>query len=75
MGLAWLTVGLVRPWGERLFGWRIPRLLPVIAGACGGLAVMVWCYLPVLLWGPLVLATVWSYWRARVAVAGKDGHR
>ena len=29
------------------------------------LAVMLWCYLPILLWGPLTLATVWGYWRCR----------
>lgn len=93
IGFAWLTVGLVRPWGEKLYRWRVPRLLPVGLGVAGGLAVtwifnismvsaiaqgqrpdaglmhgwplvvMVWCYLPILLWGPLVLATTWGYWR------------
>lgn len=91
----YLTVGLVRPWGERLLGWSVPRWLPVVLGTAGGLAViwlfnismvagmvhgkrpdaghvegwplfvMIWCYLPILLWGPLVLASVWGYWRAR----------
>ena len=30
------------------------------------LAVMLWCYLPILLWGPLTLVTVWGYWQCRV---------
>lgn len=33
------AVGLVRPWGERLGGRRIPPVVPVVVGALGGLAV------------------------------------
>lgn len=92
-----LAVGLVRPWGTRLFGWRIPPALPLVLGNLGGLAVtwlfnismvsalahgkrpdaghvqgwplvvMVWCYLPILLWGPLVIASAWGYWSFRRA--------
>lgn len=97
LGFGFLSVGLVRPWGERLFGWRIPRVLPTLAGLLGGLvvtwlfnvamvsavvfghrpdggtisgwplAVMVWCYLPLLLWGPLVVMSACGYWWARRA--------
>lgn len=97
-GLAFLTLGLVRPWGEV---W--PRFLPVIGGrrvpprvaiglaTTGGVAATVlwtystvlfatgrlvhisggWvllmtaCYAPLLLWGPLVLAVTWHYYRRR----------
>ena len=95
LACGFLAVGLVRPWGERVLGRRVPVALPVILGSLGGLAViwlfnismvwalvhgrrpdaghtsgaplfvMVWCYLPILLWGPLVLASVWGYARAR----------
>ncbi|GAB3624062.1 hypothetical protein GCM10027418_21460 [Mariniluteicoccus endophyticus] len=34
-----LAVGLVRPWGERLAGVRIPRWFPVLAGGLGAAAV------------------------------------
>ena len=97
LGFGFLSIGLVRPWGERLFGWRIPRVLPTLAGLLGGLvatwlfnvamvsavvfghrpdggtisgwplAVMVWCYLPLLLWGPLVVMSACGYWWARRA--------
>lgn len=86
-----LTVGLVRPWGERLLGVRVPRWFPVVVGTLGGLALvwlftwslpwalahgsrpdentmsggplalMVACYAPVLLWGPLELVAVAGY--------------
>lgn len=29
------------------------------------LVVMVWCYLPILLWGPLVIASSWGHWLCR----------
>lgn len=34
-----LTVGLVRPWGETLFGRRVPVLPVVVVAALGGLLV------------------------------------
>lgn len=97
LGCGFLVVGLVKPWGERLAGRRIPTLVPVVLGGIGGLAVtwifniwlvaaiahgqrpdagllagwplvvMVWCYLCVLLWGPLTLASVFGYYHARKA--------
>lgn len=90
-----LSIGLIRPWGERLGSWRIPVALPVVLACLGGLAliwifdismvsaishgkrpdaghmsgwplvIMVWCYLPILLWGPLVIASAWGYARCR----------
>lgn len=90
-----LAVGLVRPWGERLLGRRVP-LTPVLivafvgalavvwlfdismasallagqrpdAGLVSGmpLAVMVACYVPVFLWGPLELIATVGYWLRR----------
>lgn len=38
----WMAVGLVRPWGERFAGRRVPVWPVVAAGVLGGLAV---CYL------------------------------
>lgn len=97
VGFGYLTVGLVKPWGERLAGWTIPRWLPTMLGVLGGLAVtwifnismvsaiahgrrpdaghmsgmplvvMVWCYLPILLWGPLVIVCSLAYWHYRGA--------
>lgn len=97
LATGYLAVGLVRPWGERLRGWRVPPAVPLVLGTLGGLAVtwifpitmvasiahgkrpdaglvsgwplvvMVWCYLPLLLWGPLVVASSWGYWRCRRA--------
>ncbi len=29
------------------------------------LVIMVWCYLPILLWGPLVIASSWGHWYHR----------
>lgn len=95
LGFGFLTVGLVRPWGERIRSWRIPRIIPTLLGLLGGLAatwifniamvsaiafglrpdggtlsgwplvIMVWCYLPLLLWGPLAMLSACGYWRAR----------
>ena len=42
-----------RPDGGTISGWP--------------LAVMVWCYLPLLLWGPLVVMSACGYWWARRA--------
>lgn len=36
----YLTLGLIRPWGERLFGRRVPVALAVIPGLLGGIAVV-----------------------------------
>ncbi|WP_410618220.1 hypothetical protein [Amycolatopsis sp. cmx-8-4] len=97
--LALLTLGLVRPWGE-----RVPRWVPLLGGrrvvpwaaigpaAAGAVALaVIWgfafrdfpdfglvafshpaghvllvaCYLPVLLWAPLLAAVTWSYYRRR----------
>ena len=38
LGFGFLTVGLVHPWGERIRGWRIPRIIPTLLGLLGGLA-------------------------------------
>ena len=38
LGFGFLTAGLVRPWGERIRGWRIPRIIPTLLGLLGGLA-------------------------------------
>jgi len=84
-----LTVGLIRPWGEQIFGRRVPLMPVLLVATLGGfavvwlfnvsmvgglvagqrpdaglvsgapLAVLVACYAPILLWGPLeLLATV-----------------
>lgn len=93
-----LTLGLVRPWGERVpaavpfvGGRRLPALAVTALAVSGALTVigicvlsavnwesvsgfrgriltpggllMIACYAPVLLWGPLLLAVTWSYWR------------
>lgn len=95
VSFGFLTVGLVRPWGERIRGWTIPRIIPTLLGILGGLAVtwifniamvsaiafgrrpdggtmsgwplvvMVWCYLPLLLWGPLAVLSACGYWWVR----------
>ena len=102
VGAAALTLGLVRPWGERvpasvpvLGGRRLPALAVTAVAAAGALVVtaicvlsavnwpavsgfagrtsspggvfMIACYLPALLWGPLLLAVTWAYWRRRSA--------
>lgn len=49
-----LAVGLIRPWGERLAGWRVPPALGLVLGVCGGLMVTYlfdWRMLPRLLAG------------------------
>ena len=95
VGFGFLTVGLVRPWGERILGRTIPRIIPTLLGILGGLAatwifniamvsaiafglrpdggtvsgwplvIMVWCYLPLLLWGPLAVLSACGYWWVR----------
>lgn len=96
-GLAFLTMGLVRPWGEVVPQWvpllrgrSIPMWMVVAVATVGGVAatalftvlgpiawpgnftgVDVWsvlqtaCYLPLVAWGPLVLAVTWAYARRR----------
>ncbi|TDQ55415.1 hypothetical protein [Actinorugispora endophytica] len=98
-GLAFLTLGLVRPWGETVPRWvpllagrRIPPLavtVPALSGAaaltclwgygCYAMAVLppigtpvqhavlVACYAPLLLWGPLLVAVTAHYHRRRRA--------
>jgi hypothetical protein len=86
-----LTVGLIRPWGERFFGRRVPLVPVLVVATLGGLtvvwlfdismvgavmsgqrpdaglvsgvplAVMVACYAPILLWGPLELLATAGY--------------
>ncbi len=90
-----LTVGLIRPWGEELFGRRVPLMPVLLVAALGGLAVvwlfnvsmvsalvdgqrpdvglvsgtplaiLVACYAPILLWGPLELLATVGYWLRR----------
>lgn len=96
-GLALLTIGLVRPWGETVPRWvpflggrRIPIWAVVVPAALGAIAVtalslrMFWggtpadvggseaphgaaawimnaCYVPMLLWGPLLAAVAVAY--------------
>ncbi|MFD9905739.1 hypothetical protein [Streptomyces sp. NPDC059063] len=100
-GLALLTIGLVRPWGERVPSWipilrgrRIPVGAAVVPATLGALAVtavtlpMFWgglpasvggseapqgvaawimnaCYVPLLLWGPLLVVVTVAYARRR----------
>lgn len=98
-GLAFLTLGLVRPWGETvprrvpvLRGKTIPAWLVVTIATFGGLSATLmftvlgpfawpgnfthvdgWvviqtaCYVPLVAWGPLVLAVTWAYARRRRA--------
>lgn len=95
LGLATLTLGLVRPWGEVAPHWmpvvggrRVPPLAAIIPAATGALAltvmwvsvfthvedifavyglegtartVVIACYAPLLLWGPLLAAVTVSY--------------
>ena len=96
--LAFLTIGLVRPWAEVVPRWvpalggrTIPAWLVVAVASTGGVAAtalftamsVAWpgnftgvdgwavfqtiCYAPLVLWGPLVLAATWAYWRRRRA--------
>lgn len=96
-GLALMTLGLVRPWGEKVPGWipllggrRVRTWVAVVPALLGALAVtalttqMFWggwpadeggseapqgmaalimnaCYVPMLLWGPLVAVVAVSY--------------
>ncbi|GHG04451.1 MULTISPECIES: hypothetical protein [Amycolatopsis] len=98
-GLALLTLGLVRPWGERVSRWvpvlggrRVAPYAAIKPAAAGALALaaiwaytfptflrstgvtftapgwhalLVACYVPVLLWAPLLGAVTWAYWRRR----------
>ncbi|HYH29860.1 MAG TPA: hypothetical protein VD903_05700 [Pseudonocardia sp.] len=98
-GVALLTLGLVRPWGERVPSWvpllggrRVPPLAAVVPAAAGAVAVqviwtyafrgfpelgsfrfahdgwrvlMIACYAPLLLWGPLLAAVTVAYYRRR----------
>ena len=106
LSAGWLTVGLVRPWGEQLWGRRVALWPVVVVATLGGLAVvwlfdvslltallsgdrpdqglvdgfalavMIVCYLPIFLWGPLELAATYGYWRRRsVVVGGRAGLR
>jgi len=106
-GLAYLTLGLVRPWGERVPTW-IPWLgaravrpwAAIVPATLGGLALIaMWtpmivlpffgdrspspdeahgwwamlmaaCYLPLIAWGPLLLAVTYAYYRRRVIRSG-----
>ena len=97
--VALLTLGLVRPWGERVPGWvpllagrRVPPAAAIVPAAAGALALLlIWgsafhnylvldpftfahagwevllvaCYLPLLLWAPLLAAVTYAYYRRR----------
>ncbi|MBV1777691.1 hypothetical protein KRR55_01045 [Paeniglutamicibacter sp. ABSL32-1] len=95
-----LTIGLVRPWGERFLGRRVLLAPVLVVAMLGGLAVtwlftiwmttqvlagrrpdnglvsgiplaiMVACYAPMLLWGPLELVATSGYWKRRAAFRG-----
>lgn len=98
-GLALLTLGLVRPWGERVPGWlpllggrRVTPFAAIVPAGLGALALaVIWayafrafpdigtiefagagwhvllvaCYLPLLLWAPLLAAVTWAYFLRR----------
>lgn len=98
-GLALLTLGLVRPWGERVPKWlpliggrRVAPFAAIVPAALGSVALaLIWayafrafpdigslefagpgwhvlvvvCYLPLLLWAPLLAAVTWAYWLRR----------
>ncbi len=97
--LALLTLGLVRPWGERVPRWipllggrRVHPMAAVVPAAAGAVAlqaiwayafrgfpdvagfdfaggfwqlVLVVCYMPLLLWAPLLAVVTWAYYRRR----------
>jgi hypothetical protein len=97
--LALLTLGLVRPWGERVPAWipliggrRVPPMAAIVPALLGALMLMaIWgyafrdmlalpelefthegwhvllvaAYLPLLLWGPLLAAVTFAYWKRR----------
>jgi hypothetical protein len=98
-GAALLTLGLVKPWGERVPEWiphiggrAIPARPVVAVAATGALALqLIWtfalrhpdlpgleftsggwralcvaCYLPALLWAPLLAAVTYAYYRRRL---------
>ncbi len=95
LAAGFLTVGLIRPWGEQLFGRRVPLMPVLLVATLGGLAVvwlfdvlmvsalvagqrpdaglvsgaalvvLVACYAPILLWGPLELLATVGYWLRR----------
>lgn len=97
-----LTIGLIRPWGERLLGRRVLLAPVLVVATLGGLAVtwlftitmttqvlaghrpdnalvsgipltiMVACYVPILVWGPLELVATAGYWMRRAAYRGAD---
>jgi hypothetical protein len=98
-GLALLTLGLVRPWGERVPRWlpllggrRVAPFAAIVPAALGSVALaLIWgyafrafpdieglrfagpawhvlvvaCYLPLLLWAPLLAAVTWAYYLRR----------
>ncbi|MFI5588745.1 hypothetical protein ACIA5G_27080 [Amycolatopsis sp. NPDC051758] len=98
-GLALLTLGLVRPWGERVPRWlpllggrRVTPFAAIVPAALGSVALaLIWayafrafpdieglrfaeparhvlvvaCYLPLLLWAPLLAAVTWAYYLRR----------
>lgn len=97
--LALLTLGLVRPWGERVPLWvpliggrRVPPLAAIVPASLGTVALaVIWawafrnfpnlgsigysdggwqvllvvCYLPLLLWAPLLGLVTYAYYRRR----------
>jgi hypothetical protein len=97
--LALLTLGLVRPWGERAPAWlpiiggrRVAPSAAVVPAALGAVALaFIWgwafrdfphvgeidfsgpsghvllvvCYLPLLLWAPLLAAVTYAYYQRR----------
>ncbi len=105
-GLALLTLGLVREWGEIVPGWvpvlggrpvrPLAAVVPALLGAAGlfcllgracyvqiaGLgsetgvtdstaqtALLVFCYIPLIAWPPLLTAVALAYYRRRTACA------
>jgi hypothetical protein len=109
LGLATLTLGLVRRWGEVTPRWmpfiggkRVPPLAAIVPAATGALAltvmwvgvflnaedifvvyglegrsriVLIACYAPLLLWGPLLAAVTISYAHRTLAQSVHAGQR
>ena len=109
LGLATLTLGLVRRWGEVTPRWMpfvggkpVPPLAAIVPAATGALAltamwvavflnaedifvvyglegssriVLIACYAPLLLWGPLLAAVTISYARRTLAQSVHAGER
>jgi hypothetical protein len=109
LGLATLTLGLVRRWGEVTPRWmpfvggkRVPPLAAIVPAATGALAltvmwvgvflnaedifvvyglegssriVLIACYAPLLLWGPLLAAVTISYAHRSLAQSVHAGQR